>query len=72
MKTIQIDVPAIQPPNELIKLIKLIIDGRTIKAYIAFSDYNDLIEDGFFVRDGLKVDSAGIINTSSVYTEKPI
>lgn len=40
---------------------------RCVKIAMAASDYELLINDGFFIRDGKSMDSADVINTTIVY-----
>jgi hypothetical protein len=40
---------------------------RCVKICMAVQNYNDLIRDGFFLRDGIGKDSAGVLNTTNVY-----
>lgn len=41
---------------------------RDVRIIMSKSDYAALINDGFFIRDGLKPDSAGVLNTTKDYT----
>lgn len=65
---LQIDVKKVLE-NEIVQC-NLIVDGRNVKMFIQESDYNHLIKDGFFIRDGKEADSAGCINTTNVYEKK--
>lgn len=49
---------------------KLSINDTACKFFITPDNYERLIECGFFVRDGKTADSAGVINTTSVYVER--
>jgi len=49
---------------------RMIVDGRDILIFMHKTDYEKLIEDGFFVRDGKSEDSSGCINTTKVFEEK--
>lgn len=40
---------------------------RCVKVYMSVYDYNELIRDGFFIRDGVGKDSAGVLNTTKVF-----
>ena len=41
--------------------------GRWVRIAMALTDYNDLVGDGFFIRDGKEKDSAGVLNTTKVF-----
>jgi hypothetical protein len=49
---------------------KLIINGRAARVYMSNSDYQRLIAEGVFIRDGKTSDSSGVINTTRVWEEK--
>lgn len=70
---IQIDAKKIIPgsPGNL-DLIEcnLYTGERCVKIFIASNDYENLIRDKFFIRDGKTTDSAGCINTTDVYVKK--
>ena len=40
---------------------------RCVTIYMGASDYQALMRDGFFIRDGASVDSAGVMNTTADY-----
>jgi len=40
---------------------------RCIKIYFTVYDYEQLIKDGFFIRDGKERDSANVLNTTLNY-----
>lgn len=44
--------------------------GRDVRVIMSVADYHGLISDGFFIRDGKKGDSAGVINTTHTYYPK--
>jgi hypothetical protein len=41
--------------------------NRCIKIFMLLHDYNELVRDGFFIRDGKEADSAGVRNTTDVF-----
>ena len=47
----------------------LSIDGRDCRIYTSKSNYEALIYDGVFIRDGKCKDSANMINTTKVFVE---
>lgn len=40
---------------------------RCVRIMMLISDYELLINDGFFIRDGKDKDSAGVMNTTTVF-----
>lgn len=48
-------------------LCKLYVDGAATRILMHETDYDRLVREGFFVRDGRTKDSAGVLNTSRVY-----
>lgn len=63
---IQIDVVEEIENSQLVKC-KLYIDGIATPIFMFKSDYQHLIHDGFFLRDGKSCDSAGVLNTTNLY-----
>lgn len=63
---IQIDVIG-KPENSQFVKCKLYIDGEATPILMPETEYQRLIQEGFFVRDGEQCDSAGVINTTKVY-----
>jgi hypothetical protein len=61
---VQIDVKKVE--NGFVKC-NLQTGSRDVQMFISESDYQDLIRDGFFLRDGKSVDSAGILNTTPCF-----
>ena len=43
---------------------------RCVRIYMCEQDYNDLIQDGFFIRSGKEKDSADVINTTAEYLKR--
>jgi len=44
---------------------------RCVELIMPKSKYEELIEDGFFIRNGKERDSANVLNTTDVFTNKP-
>jgi hypothetical protein len=61
---IQIDIKRIEG-NAAIG--NLYTGARCVKIAMAVGDYESLMRDGFFTRDGKSEDSAGVINTTKVF-----
>lgn len=68
-RTIQIDVVGPVAGSELMKC-KLYIDGRVCVIGMARYDYEELMREKVFIRDGKSVDSAGVINTTNTFVEE--
>ena len=68
-RTMQIDVIGPVEGTELIKC-KLYIDGRVCVIGMSQYDYEELIREKVFIRDGKSVDSAGVINTTNTFVEE--
>ncbi|MCC6447066.1 MAG: hypothetical protein IT215_00060 [Chitinophagaceae bacterium] len=43
---------------------------RCVRMYLEPMDYKLLMNDGFFIRDGKTVDSAGVLNTTAEFIRK--
>jgi hypothetical protein len=43
---------------------------RWVTVFMHRNEYHNLVDDGFFVRDGKTQDSAGVINTTDTYYYK--
>ncbi len=69
-RELQIDVKGSLPDNENVMECTLFIDGRFCTFYMSKANYESLIYDGVFIRNGKEKDSAGCINTTHVYVEK--
>lgn len=63
---IQIDVIGKLENSQFVKC-KLYIDGEATPILMPETEYQRLIQEGFYVRDGEQCDSAGVINTTKVY-----
>lgn len=60
----QIDVKRVEKG---LAICLLYTGDRCVKILMADDDYQALMRDGFFIRDGLSKDSADVINTSREY-----
>lgn len=63
---IQIDV--IESKSEMYRC-NLYTGDRCVPIYMNQRDYEQLIDDGFFIRDGKYIDSAGVLNTTKEFHE---
>jgi len=69
-RTLQIDVKgAVEGQENLIEMV-LSVDGRDCRIYTSKANYEALIFDGVFIRDGESRDSANILNTTNVFVER--
>jgi len=69
-RKLQIDVKGpMEADSNIIEMV-LSVDGRDCRFYTSKSNYEALIYDGIFVRDGKKKDSANCVNTTNVYIEQ--
>lgn len=68
-KQIQIDVTSV---NEKLNVAfcNLYTGDRCVKIIMGKHNYELLINDGFFIRDGITPDSANVLNTTLEYTPK--
>lgn len=62
--TMQLDVTDIQ---ENIVLCRLYTSERSVQMVMKRYDYDNLLKEGFFIRDGKERDSANVLNTTEVY-----
>jgi hypothetical protein len=69
-KRLQIDVKGPTDINSNIMDCNLYIDGRCCKIYMSRSNYEALMYDGIFIRDGLTKDSTDVINTTNIFEEQ--
>jgi len=63
----QIDV--IKPLTNIVMECNLYTGDRCVKITMLRSDYELLVKEGFFIRDGKSKDSAGVLNTTQEYHE---
>lgn len=61
---VQIDMQRIEGNAAICNLYT---GSRCIKIAMAKNDYESLVRDGFFIRDGKQVDSAGVLNTTKTF-----
>lgn len=64
---VQIDIVKIDENNVTCNLYT---GTRCIKMIMSVSDSNTLIRDGFFIRSRNEADSAGVLNTTKVFTQQ--
>jgi hypothetical protein len=69
-RKLQIDVKGPMKADSNIIEMVLSVDGRDCRFYTSKANYEALIYDGVFVRDGKKKDSANIVNTTNLYFEQ--
>lgn len=62
---IQIDVKRIE--NNNVAVCNMYTDNRCVRILMSKQDYECLVRDGFFIRDGKSLDSADMMNTTAVY-----
>lgn len=65
---LQIDV--IKGAENGVYACNLYTGDRCVRIYMNQHDYEALIQDGFFIRDGKSFDSAGVLNTTRDYELK--
>lgn len=63
---VQIDVKNVDTQKNLVEC-SLYTGDRCVKMYISAADYEELVRDGFFIRDGKNRDSANVLNTTKEY-----
>lgn len=68
-RQLQIDVKGPFNNNPNIIECNIHIDGRCCTFYTSKSNYEALVYDKVFIRDGKEKDSANILNTTNVFTE---
>ena len=69
MNKLQIDVKSKIDDLNMVEC-HLWFNGRMYKVYMSSISYASLIAEGLFVRDGNSEDSAGMINTTDLYSSK--
>ena len=69
-RTLQIDVLGPSEGDERIIECVLIVDGRSCMFYTSRANYQALMFDGVFIRDGKEKDSANVVNTTHVFDER--
>lgn len=68
-RTLQIDVIGSVEGTDMVKC-KLYADGRVCMFWTTQSNYEALMFDKIFIRDGKSIDSAGVINTTNAFIEE--
>lgn len=68
-RTLQIDVMGPMGTNPEIIECNIYIDGRCCRFYTSRSNYEALMYDKVFIRDGKTRDSAGVLNTTNTFIE---
>lgn len=68
-RTMQIDIIGLVEETSFMQC-KLYIDGNASVILMNKSDYERLLIDGIFVRDGKSRDSAGVLNTTNTFIEE--
>lgn len=68
-RTLQIDVIGPVEGTDFVKC-KLYADGRVCAFWTTQANYEALIFDKIFIRDGKSVDSAGVVNTTNTFIEE--
>jgi hypothetical protein len=70
-RTLQIDVIGPLPTNTELIECNIYIDGRCCRFWTTKANYEALMYDKVFIRDGKEKDSAGVLNTTNTFFEKP-
>jgi hypothetical protein len=65
-KRIQLDVKDIPGTEEIKKLI-IYVDGNDYVVYLFVDQYETMLRDGVFIRDGKTLDSANVRNTTGTF-----
>lgn len=65
----QIDVKQIDASKNF-ATCNLYTGERCVKIFMSVTDYENLLRDGFFIRDGKERDSADVLNTTLTYYPK--
>lgn len=68
-RILQIDAIGPVEGGNLMKC-KLYVDGRMCLIIMSQYDYEELMREKVFIRDGQTIDSAGVINTTNVFLEE--
>jgi hypothetical protein len=65
-KQIQLDIKDI-PGTEEFKKLNIYVDGSLYAAILPVNEYETMLRDGVFIRDGKTTDSANVINTTETF-----
>lgn len=63
---LQIDVKEVNNETRIVTC-NLYTEERCVKIFMSTYDYQELIRDKFFIRDGKERDSANVLNTTESY-----
>ena len=71
-RSVQIDVVALNEEIRYTDMVRcnIYLGGRCCTFWTTQSNYEALIYDGIFIRDGKAKDSANILNTTNVFYEE--
>lgn len=69
MSSVQIDVTKREAMPH-VTTCNLYTGGRCVPIFMRTCDYENLIRDGFFIRDGKTEDSAKVFNTTALYKKE--
>lgn len=69
-RKLQIDVIGPIDNDGLTIECRLYVDGRSCTFYTSKPNYEALMNDGVFIRDGKEKDSANVLNTTRVFVEQ--
>ena len=67
MQELGLQIDVIKELTRVVVECNLYTGDRCIRITMLKTDYEQLIRDGFFIRDGKSIDSAGVMNTSREY-----
>lgn len=68
-RKMQIDVIGSVEGTELMKC-NLYVNGRVCVIGMSKYDYEELVREKVFIRDGKTIDAAGVINTTNTFVEE--
>lgn len=68
---IELQIDVIKENNDFVTC-NLYAGGRRCEILLLKQDYDRLVYEGFFIRNGKTEDSAGVLNTTKVFVEKEI
>lgn len=68
-RILQVDVKEELKDCALVRC-NLYVDGRAYQMFLPQEEYELLIEEKFFIRDGKTKDSANVLNTTNEFEEK--
>lgn len=68
-RTLQIDVKGEEPQNKDLICCNIYVDGRSYRFWTTKSEYELMLDDKVFIRNGKHLDSANVLNTTNVFVE---